>query len=419
MVPLHAIVTRPMNIVVQAGLTVWIRNHFAQVIEMNIFQQNLIVTIAIFILTGCQRSTNYENSYTLQVDSSMEIPLREESRNLSLCIQYFVQNGRHYLATINEIARSVEIYNVGDSTLENVIRIVQEGENALFHMTGFVVGSLDSVYVLTPMPKMIGLVNGKGEVQKIYSYNLDSDGRETVPTIGTGTYMAILNDSILFLNQEYRFHQSQGIMTDSARRKSRVCVALNTITGICNSFELTYPEELTGRDVSGMKVIRILGYKDTFIYNFGIVNALFLTTDHLNFTRHPIETNYGLKFNTEHWKYISDMLSGMKADRLHDRIINLIYDTYRECYYIVVKQREKDGSESIDLMTEEIYPHCFIVILDKSLKHMGEVFLPDNHYSCQMMFVAPEGLYISEDHPNNPDFDEDFMRFRLFILKKL
>jgi predicted DNA-binding transcriptional regulator YafY len=50
---------------------------------------------------------------------------------------------------------------------------------------------------------------------------------------------------------------------------------------------------------------------------------------------------------------------------------------------------------------------------------MGDVFLPDNTYSLKMMFITPQGLYISEDHINNPAFSEDYMRFRLFTLERL
>ena len=64
-------------------------------------------------------------------------------------------------------------------------------------------------------------------------------------------------------------------------------------------------------------------------------------------------------------------------------------------------------------------PDCFIIIIDKNFKFMGEVYLPDNTYSFKMTFVTPKGLCISEDNINNPSYSEDFMQFRLFNLEKL
>lgn len=98
---------------------------------------------------------------------------------------------------------------------------------------------------------------------------------------------------------------------------------------------------------------------------------------------------------------------------------DIFYDKYRNCYYIFYMKRNENPDAGRNLFLKLQYPDCFILILNKDFKHMGEVFLPDNTYSFQFSFITPDGLYISEDHPNNPDFDEDFMRFRLFKLEKL
>jgi hypothetical protein len=102
-----------------------------------------------------------------------------------------------------------------------------------------------------------------------------------------------------------------------------------------------------------------------------------------------------------------------------DEIQDMYYDKYRECYYIVIRKREKVLINGTAMNNRFIYPNCYILILDKNLKHMGEVFLPDDIYSFKMMFITPDGLYISEDNVNNPSFSEDYMRFKLFKLAKI
>ncbi|MDX9904717.1 MAG: hypothetical protein RB288_11655, partial [Bacteroidales bacterium] len=114
---------------------------------------------------------------------------------------------------------------------------------------------------------------------------------------------------------------------------------------------------------------------------------------------------------------INDVQAGMRYTISHDEIVDILYDAFRECYYVFVRKRSKDNANEINI--KFLYPDCFILILDKNLKHMGEVFLPDNTYSFKMKFITPEGLYISEDHVNNPTFDENYMRFRLFKLVEL
>jgi hypothetical protein len=113
------------------------------------------------------------------------------------------------------------------------------------------------------------------------------------------------------------------------------------------------------------------------------------------------------------------MRAALNNSLSHDMVRDMLYDEYRNCYYIFIMKRNENLDAGSDIFLKMKFPDCFILILDKDLKHMGEIFLPDNTYSFQFSFITPEGLYISEDHPNNPDFDEDFMRFRLFKLVKL
>jgi len=51
---------------------------------------------------------------------------------------------------------------------------------------------------------------------------------------------------------------------------------------------------------------------------------------------------------------------------------------------------------------------------------MGETLvLPENHYYMEEMFVLKEGLYISENHIQNPSFNENKLRYRLFHVEQL
>ncbi len=71
-------------------------------------------------------------------------------------------------------------------------------------------------------------------------------------------------------------------------------------------------------------------------------------------------------------------------------------------------------------MAASRYPLNFsIIVFDENLNIIGETQMPDNTYNRMLMFVAPEGLYISTNHIKNPDFDEDYLKFELFELKEM
>ena len=71
-------------------------------------------------------------------------------------------------------------------------------------------------------------------------------------------------------------------------------------------------------------------------------------------------------------------------------------------------------------MKYRFVPKMFsILILDSELNVIGETlfekekFLPDN------LFITEAGVYLSKNHPDNPDLEEDYLSFALFELLDL
>jgi len=58
------------------------------------------------------------------------------------------------------------------------------------------------------------------------------------------------------------------------------------------------------------------------------------------------------------------------------------------------------------------------VFLDTDYKKVGEITLEPNQYNGQYIFGTNEGIWISTDHPENPELSEDFMRFQLIEVNR-
>jgi hypothetical protein len=56
------------------------------------------------------------------------------------------------------------------------------------------------------------------------------------------------------------------------------------------------------------------------------------------------------------------------------------------------------------------------MILDKDLQVLGETRFKGYNYVTENVFVAKEGLYMSVNHPDNYDNDEDYLSFVLYEL---
>lgn len=96
---------------------------------------------------------------------------------------------------------------------------------------------------------------------------------------------------------------------------------------------------------------------------------------------------------------------------------NLFYDPYREVYYRIAYPPSTLDKDIRPLELIQFGRKNFsILILDKDFRILGETLFPDNSYNPQIMFVRPEGLYISDSHYLNPRFNDDILSFRKYEL---
>ena len=96
---------------------------------------------------------------------------------------------------------------------------------------------------------------------------------------------------------------------------------------------------------------------------------------------------------------------------------NLFYDPYRKVYYRIACPPSTLDKDIRPLELIQFGRKNFsILILDKDFRILGETLFPDNSYNPQIMFVRPEGLYISDSHYLNPRFNDDILSFRKYEL---
>ncbi len=382
----------------------------------------LLFILLILAPGACINSGIYKDRYTLEpAGKLLEIPIGSQTKNFIYYSQYVLIDGINYLGILNYERNKIEIYNLDSGTLTREIQFFHEGPKAFGRVSNFFIETLDSLFVDCDSKMSVGIADGRGGILKEISYREDTYGRKFFPTppwIGSRPYK--IGNTIYYL-QSYMSEDSNGILSEEKRKETFLNVMLNTETGVCFTPPLIYPDEMVGREVwRSPNVMRTINGNGLFVYHFSNLPYLFLSNDLKSFRKKvPVESNYRLKLNEVSYKYRYDMTGALMNTITHDMIRDIFYDKYRDCYYLFYMKRNENPDTGNNLFLKLQYPDCFILILDKDLKHMGEVFLPDNTYSFQFSFITPEGLYISEDHPNNPDFDEDFMRFRLFKLVKL
>lgn len=376
----------------------------------------LVSVILSILCAGCSDDKLFKNKYTLVPIDSVRIEISSNSKNFTE-IQSFDSDQTEFIATLNNIENSIEFYNLETQKYFKEISIAQEGSNAFGKIESFYIISFDSILVFSSGRPKIGLLDGNGVIKKSISYDKDYLGKEVSSLTATGGVKPLKINNHVFLPQIYRALESNGILTEAGQLKSSIAISANISSGQVITLPLTYPEELIGKDVSAMPYRRIQGSGNSFIYHFGNLQNFYVTNDNRSFVKYPIETIYDLKTG-ESLNAFTDIKRAINQIMQSDEIISLSFDKFRNCYYIFIRKRENNYNVDTNVNEKRIFPNCFILILDKNLKHIGEVHFPDDIYSFRMCFISEKGLYISEDHINNPSFSEDYMKFRLFRLEK-
>lgn len=376
-----------------------------------------LILILLIFFTNCKKRLYFDEKYTLKQDTNrIVIEIDKHSTNLSKCYQYILLGDTDFLAILNRQQNGIDIYDVVTRKKKKEVFIKKDGTNSFARIMGFLVKNHDTIIVVNQQPQLIGIINWEGELLKKIPYLVDIYGRKIQSALDFSLIPPSIEGNELFINQFYRADESSGILTIAKQKHSNINIKVNLNTGECIFLPQRYPEELVGHNISNMKFYKTLGYNDCFVYHFSIINGLFVSDENSSFERKTIETNYNLKLPEKEGPR-SNMKKYVMFYLKFDEVQKILYDRYRECYYLVIRKRQDYLETNMDLR-KFIYPNCYIIILDKNFKHMGDVYLPDNTYSYKLMFCTPTGLYISEDHINNSTYSENVIRFRLFTLDK-
>ena len=154
---------------------------------------------------------------------------------------------------------------------------------------------------------------------------------------------------------------------------------------------------------------------DKFIYSFFYEADVFITSiDHNIVERVNVKSNY-----IDRVVMPNDYNGTLKSMCENPNYGNLLYDKYRDVYYrVCYLKTEIDNRENYMELWDFGRKIFSIIILDKNFNIIGETVFPEYTYNPNLMYIDEKGLYISENHYKNTNYDDDKLIFRLFRLCK-
>ena len=98
------------------------------------------------------------------------------------------------------------------------------------------------------------------------------------------------------------------------------------------------------------------------------------------------------------------------------RYWHIMYDKYRNVYYRFAEMPYKLASNESPY-DEPKGKEFSVIVLNADFEIIGETKFPGKKYFYKKSFVGREGLYISENNLENPQFDENKLVFTCFKIK--
>lgn len=374
------------------------------------------VILLLCLSCGGNSDRGQSNSHVAQElrvgGKNIQIPLDEQTSHYSLGLDYN-KTEAPLLFNFNHIKACIQVYDLQEERLIKEMKFEKEGSEGIGRLTGFNVHNLDSIFLFTNSPGKLYLTDL--DQRYLSPITLEIPEGYAGPEFRPAPFNAnpvIRGDKMLakvlvpgripdmvesqlsqqFLSAEFSFGDGKGIL--SAHK---------------------YPN---GYLAEGLKApyFSMAASPDRVVYSFFADHHLHVAEGASMETKEvPAKSRYlpqdfpSLSRTAVQLEYMTYLFTSPRYE-------GLIYDSYREVYYrFCFPSTDIKGQEEINEL--RAYPKDFsIMILDSELNVLGETRFKGKHLVPNNVFVAEEGLYISANHPDNPNLDEDWLEFKLLEL---
>ena len=378
-----------------------------------------------FILTlvSCQPSKNNngkrQNEVELVAEKQLVFPLDEQTYYLSKSMFQFEENGKEYLHFENtrKSLYNIVIFDIENRQIAKQIPLHKTGPNGLPAVFGSR-PSPGAQYILVAQNNIsrISSINDKGEV--IRNYNFQTPESQFT-SLHLGSYYntpGFVKDSCLFLKI--------GIPKPDMKRedwpKTHMFASLDLRTGKVKWVPIFYPpifkEEYENID-GGYGFSYDYNYKENrLICGFFGYDSLMVTDDLKHIRWYNAKSRYLKSMKPKLGNAMAGINSIIEFCET-PKYWHIMYDKYRDVYYRFAEMPYKLAPNESPY-DEPKGKEFSVIVLNEDFEIIGETKFPGKKYFYKMSFVGREGLYISENNLENPQFDENKLVFTCFKIKK-
>jgi len=364
-----------------------------------------------FLFVQCEDSGSDLNQeqYELQKIGERKIFIDSTTNLVSTFMTYFQEGKNNYLVFENRYENAIQFYDLSTGRLAFKTSFEEKGDNSLGGdgVGGFFIHSLDSIFVIGRESSRISLTNKQGDI--LNSVRVTPDGDPYWDLIGVNKVPLVYHDEKLYviglgdfpIFSEPANGQPLEIEVDFFKDDSKVIFAFpNIYEGFYGPYHTHPCRTFNGRQL---------------VYSFPISPDLYVFDPLTRETeKHSISSPY---VKVERFKPLNvvNQETMRKATIEQGIFMEVVYDAYRGLYYrFVLHPTDLVDPASGFVRSGVAHKPFSIQIIDKDFNKLGETYFPPMELHQKDFFVGPEGLYISENHPNRTDLNESELVFSIF-----
>lgn len=369
--------------------------------------------------TSCQES---KTSSKIEIDSgfvihptgnyySLDVDFR--TSNISDYLQYVELEQKEYLISLNQNLNELIFFDLADES--KFIRTVfdLDGSNGVGKIKGFSFHTFNKIYLFTNQIDKVFLVDTSAAI--IEKYDLKLDETLTPPILSTQYFRSVphvLDNKIVFKALK------AGNFTSISEKEIggyTIAAGFNFEELKIAPYNITYPKDYWAEGKTHFEYSFIPISDNRICYSFFADHRLFIHHDE------------GVRINEGQSRFLNEKfdkipLQGDRNDRrtymaTTQHYGNLFYDEYRKLIYrFAIPKIEIESADDITKAARNKNTFA-IQIFDEKGKFLSEQLFSNSNYLIANCFVGKDGLYVSINHPDNPDIQEDKMIFELFRIQ--
>ena len=375
----------------------------------NLLEHRNVFIICLLLFCSCQGEAGNK---LLEIVKVKEVKIKPEVMMSSnpAYVHLIESDSGQYLFYLNHVSMNLQFLNLENGKVAKEIVLEYDGPNSMSRLSGIAGLEEDKIWA-TFSPHAISFLNYDGEIQ--FEKKIPA-GKVDITYVGSDFHQELhrYGDKVFGMQPLFMNHYGMG---KEAIQKHSLVYSYNMVSDQAKWYDVYYAEDYwhKGKKGSNFSWVRrgdklyIAPWYDHEIQVFDmqkeqVSNKLEVKSDNVN------SFLYANEIPGTHEEGLTKLLN-------NDLYGIILYDKYRDCFYrFFYPGYTDDKVYSIEKlrMLRHSRPFTGVMVLDKDLNVIGEhVFDKFQVYAYSNVFVGEEGLYLSLNNVNSPDYDEDHLKY--------